>query len=77
MTHADNDDLRHEVWEAYSQIGRIEPYDNQPIVPEILALRHEFAQLMGHENFADHVTARRMAGSAKPPLTSPVAYRVG
>ena len=68
MTHADNDDLRHEVWEAYSQIGRIEPYDNQPIVPEILALRHEFAQLMGHENFADHVTARRMAGSGQAAL---------
>lgn len=68
MTHADNDDLRHEVWEAYSQIGRMEPYDNQPIVPEILALRHELAQLMGQENFADHVTARRMAGSGQAAL---------
>jgi oligopeptidase A len=68
MTHADNDELRREVWQAYSNVGRMDPCDNQPIVPEILRLRHEFAQLIGQENFADHVTARRMTGSGQAAL---------
>ncbi len=68
MTYADDDTLRREIWEAYTTIGREAPYDNQAIVPEILALRHEFAQLIGQANFADHVTARRMAGSGGSAL---------
>lgn len=68
MTHASNDALRRDVWQAYSAIGREEPCNNQPLVPEILSLRHEFAQLVGRKNFADHVTARRMVGSGQSAL---------
>lgn len=68
MTHADDDALRREVWEAFSAIGREPPYDNRTIVPETLILRHELAQLAGQQNFADHVTARRMAGSGQAAL---------
>ncbi len=68
MTYADSPALRKAVWLAYASIGREAPYDNRALVLEILDLRHEFAILMGKDNFADYVTARRMAGSGKAAL---------
>jgi oligopeptidase A len=68
LTYADNDALREEVWRAYTAVGRNAPHDNRALVREILELRHEFAQLVGHQNFADHVTARRMAASGDNAL---------
>ena len=68
MTYADNDALREAVWRAYAAVGRAAPYDNRERVREILALRHEFAALVGQQNFADHVTARRMAASGAAAL---------
>ncbi len=68
MTYADSDALREEVWRAYAAIGRGETHNNQELVREILDLRHELAQLVGQENFADHVTARRMAASGDAAL---------
>jgi oligopeptidase A len=68
MTYADSDALRKEVWQAYGAIGRGESHNNQALVREILDLRHEFAQLVGKENFADHATERRMAASGKAAL---------
>ena len=55
MTYADSDALRKEVWSAYAAIGRSGEYDNRQLVRQILDLRHEFAQLVGQENFANHV----------------------
>lgn len=68
LTYADSDVLRKEVWQAYGTVGRTAPYDNQALVREILELRHEFAQLVGQENWADHVTERRMAASGQAAL---------
>lgn len=68
LTYSENDALRKEVWQAYAAIGRSEPHDNRQLVREILDLRHEFAQLIGQANFADHVTKRRMAGSGTAAL---------
>ncbi|MGJ8651988.1 MAG: M3 family metallopeptidase [Opitutaceae bacterium] len=68
LTYAENDSLRKEVWQAYAAIGRNEPFDNRELVREILDLRHEFAQLVGQANFADHVTERRMAASGNAAL---------
>lgn len=68
LTYAENDNLRKEVWQAYAAIGRNEPYDNRELVRDILDLRHEFAQLVGQANFADHVTERRMAASGNAAL---------
>jgi len=67
--------LRKEVWQAYAAIGRNEPQDNRQIVREILDLRQEFAELVGQENFADHVTERRMAASGKAALKFGEAIR--
>jgi oligopeptidase A len=68
MTYADSDALRKEVWQAYADIGRGKTHNNQQLVREILDLRHEFAQLVGQANFADHVTERRMAASGDAAL---------
>jgi oligopeptidase A len=68
MTYADNDALRKEVWSAYAAIGRSGDHDNRQLVRQILDLRHEFAQLVGQENFANHVTERRMAASGQAAL---------
>jgi oligopeptidase A len=68
MSYADSDTLRKEAWSAYAAIGRSGEHDNRPLVPQILNLRHEFAQLVGQENFADHVTERRMAASGRAAL---------
>ncbi len=68
MTYADSDLLREEVWRAYAAIGREGEHDNRELVRRILDLRHEFAQLVGQENFADHVTERRMAASGQAAL---------
>ena len=68
MAYADSDALRKEVWSAYAAIGRSGEHDNRQIVPQILDLRHEFAQIVGQENFANHVTERRMAASGQAAL---------
>ena len=68
LTYADSDSLRQELWLAYAAIGRGKEYNNQELVREILDLRYEFAQLVGQANFADHVTARRMAASGNAAL---------
>ena len=68
MTYADSDALRKEVWSAYAAIGRRGKHDNRQLVRQILNLRHEFAQLVGQENFANHVTERRMAASGQAAL---------
>jgi oligopeptidase A len=68
MTYADSQALREEVWRAYAAIGRGGEHDNQDLVRRILDLRHEFAQLVGQTNFADHVTRRRMVGSGQAAL---------
>lgn len=68
LTYSDNEGLRREIWEAHAQIGRAQPYENKELVAEILALRHEYAQLVGKADFADHVTERRMVASGKAAL---------
>ncbi len=68
MVYADDAELRREVWEAAVAVGSTEPHDNHPLVPRILALRDEEAKLLGKAHFADHVLARRMAGSGQRAL---------
>ncbi|RLJ19211.1 oligopeptidase A [bacterium endosymbiont of Escarpia laminata] len=68
MTYADNRELRHEVYEAFStrasdqgpHAGR---WDNSEVMEQILALRHEQAQLLDFDNFAERSLARKMARS--------------
>lgn len=66
MTYAENRELRENVYRAYStrasEFGPAEQ-DNSPLMNEILALRHEKAQLLGFNNYAELSLATKMADS--------------
>ncbi len=68
MQHLHDDGIRHQVWEASSQVGATGEYDNTSLVWQILELRHEKASILGHENFADLTLLRRMAKDGKSAL---------
>ena len=68
MTYADDRALRRELYEAYvTRASELGPHggqwDNGPLMEEILALRHEQAQLMGFANYAERSLATKMAGT--------------
>jgi oligopeptidase A len=73
MTYADDAGLRREVYEAYqtraSELGpQAGQFDNGEIMEQILALRHEQAQLLGFANYAERSLARKMARSTDEVL---------
>ncbi|MCB1122047.1 MAG: M3 family metallopeptidase, partial [Verrucomicrobiae bacterium] len=68
LKYADKEDLRKTVWQAFNEIGTKEPYDNHPLVGEVLALRQEKAELLGFKHFADLVLERRMAKNGERAL---------
>ncbi|OYV45383.1 MAG: hypothetical protein B7X06_04605, partial [Verrucomicrobia bacterium 21-51-4] len=55
LTYADDADLRRTVWQASVNVARQAPYDNRPLIPKILALRQEEAQILGKAHFPDHI----------------------
>ncbi len=66
LTHANDRDLRHEVYVAYTtrasdQGPHAGKYDNTDLIEQILRLRHEQAQLLDFPTIADHALATRMA----------------
>ena len=61
LQYAESGDLRQLCWEALTQVGHKEQWDNTSLVSVILALRDEKAKLLGKAHFADFTTARRMA----------------
>ena len=68
MSHADDPELRHEMYQAFvtrasDQGPNAGEFDNTQVTEEILALRHEAAQLLGFANFAERSLARKMADS--------------
>ncbi len=73
MTSAQSERLRRDVYEAWvTRASELGPsagrFDNNPIIAEILPLRHELAQLLGFASFADYALATRMAKSSKQVL---------
>ncbi len=68
LTHADNRGLRERVYWAYQtrasdQGPNAGHFDNSARIEQILALRHEAAQLLGFANAAEESLATKMAGS--------------
>ena len=73
MASAENERLRRDIYEAWvtrgSELGpSAGRFDNNPLIAEILPLRHELARLVGFKNFADYALATRMAKSSKQVL---------
>ena len=69
MTHAENRSLRREFYHGWmtlaSDQGKDPAWDNSALIEEILALRHEAAQLTGFDNYAQYSLATKMAGSVE------------
>ena len=64
LTFSERRDLRETAWRAWTSRGEhAGPTDNRGVAAEILALRHEQAQLHGHASFADYALSDTMAGS--------------
>ena len=68
MSYADDADLRHEMYQAFvtrasDQGPNAGEFDNSQVMEDILALRHESAQLLGFANYAERSLARKMADS--------------
>ncbi len=66
MSYADDRELRREVYSAYVTRASDEgpnagEWDNGPIMEQILSLRHEMAQLLGFDNYAEYSLATKMA----------------
>ena len=65
MTYCDNRTLRREFYEAYNTKASDQgpfagKFDNNPLMQEILALRHELANLLGFANYAERSIATKM-----------------
>ena len=68
MTYADDRELRFEMYQAYNtrasdQGPHDRKFDNSEVMEKILAARHELAQLLGFDNYAERSLATKMAGS--------------
>ncbi|HET8706437.1 MAG TPA: oligopeptidase A [Pseudomonadales bacterium] len=74
VTYCENRELRKEMYEAYvtraSDAGpNAGQRDNKPLMDEILALRHELAQLLNFNNYAEYSLAKKMARSPDEVLS--------
>ncbi|TQF66656.1 oligopeptidase A [Pseudoalteromonas luteoviolacea] len=68
MSYADNRELREQMYRAFAtrasdQGPNANEFDNSELMTEELALRHEIAQLLGFESYADKSLATKMAES--------------
>lgn len=73
MSYADARELRHEMYQAYvTRASDQGPYagqfDNTAVMEEILGLRHEAAQLLGFNNYAERSLAKKMAQTPQQVL---------
>jgi oligopeptidase A len=63
MQYADRRDLRQRMYEAYMSRSSAPPFDNRPLLADILALRRELAAIHGYPTFADYRLAEHMVTS--------------
>ncbi|MEM7151278.1 MAG: M3 family metallopeptidase [Myxococcota bacterium] len=61
MTYLDHAGYREQMWNAFNTRACKEPYDNRPLIGQILKLRRQKATLLGYDHFADLVLEDRMA----------------
>jgi len=68
MMYCDNAELREQLYTAFvtrasDQGPNADEFDNSNIMNELLALRHELANLLDFDNYAQHSLATKMANS--------------
>ncbi|ETV85613.1 hypothetical protein H257_03318 [Aphanomyces astaci] len=63
LKHCTNRSLRQEVHRENTSKASANPFNNIPVIEEILALRHEEAQLLGYHTYAELSLALKMAPS--------------
>lgn len=68
MKYAENRDLRHQFYIAYTTRASDEgpdacQFDNTPVMLELLKLKEELAQLLGFKNYAEYSLETKMASS--------------
>ncbi|RHY67407.1 hypothetical protein DYB30_003330 [Aphanomyces astaci] len=64
VTHCTNRSLRQLMYQAERTVATSPPYDNTPIIQEMLQLRREQAALLGFDSFASLSLENKMAPSA-------------
>ena len=73
LQYADNRELREKVYRANatkaSELGENPEWDNSELMNQILALRHEEAQLLGYASFAEVSLVSKMAESPEQVST--------
>ncbi len=72
LTHAEDRDLREQLYKAWSTRGSDQgadtAWDNSGNIEKIMSLRHEAAKLVGFDNYADYSLATKMAASTDEVL---------
>jgi oligopeptidase A len=68
ITYAKNRELRHEVYQAFStrasdQGPNAGEFDNSEIIEQLLALRHELAEMLDFSDYGEYSLATKMAKS--------------
>lgn len=61
LENAENRKLRQEIYLALGNVANGGAFDNNPVVLDIVRLRHEKAQLLGHDSYARFMLQERMA----------------
>lgn len=62
LTYSENRELREKVWRTYYSRGdNGDQFDNNELIKQILALRHERIKLLGYDNYAQWRLEDRMA----------------
>ena len=61
LTYAQDRELRKEMYEGYTNQAQAEPYNNLPVISDILKARAKKAHILGYENFGAYMTDNVMA----------------
>ena len=74
MSYANDRGLREEVYQAFAtrasdQGPNTGQWDNNELMEKILDLRHELAEILGFENYAQHSLATKMAHSTEKVMS--------
>ena len=74
LKYADSRDIREKMYNGYINLASAAPYDNRPIIGEIVKLRARKADILGFKDFASYMTDNVMAKTPEAANECEVAY---